>query len=92
MRHWKVYFFKIHVTKVTRTKTFQVPNDQIRLLKRFKDKYLIKKYFLTLYHKKGVKSMENKELYINTLCFAAIFIPLITALVYITALFMDSIY
>lgn len=36
--------------------------------------------------------MGNKELYINTLCFAVIFIPLITALVYITALFMDSIY
>lgn len=36
--------------------------------------------------------MENKELYINTLCFAVVFIPFIAALVYITALFMDSIY
>jgi len=36
--------------------------------------------------------MENKELYINTICFAVVFIPLITALVYITALFMDSLY
>ena len=34
--------------------------------------------------------MENKELYINTLCFAVVFIPFITALVYITALFMDN--
>lgn len=25
--------------------------------------------------------MENKELYINTLCFAVVFIPFITALV-----------
>lgn len=36
--------------------------------------------------------MENKDLYINTLCFAVVFLPFITALVYITALFMDSIY
>ena len=37
-------------------------------------------------------SKEDKELFINTISFAVIFIPLITALVYITALFMDSIY
>ena len=36
--------------------------------------------------------MENKDLYINTLYFAVVFIPFITALVYITALFMGSIY
>lgn len=36
--------------------------------------------------------MENKELYINSIYFAVVFIPLVTALVYITALFMDSIY
>lgn len=36
--------------------------------------------------------MKNKELYINTLCFAVVFIPFITALVYIAALFMDNIY
>lgn len=36
--------------------------------------------------------MENKELYINTICFAVVLIPLITALVYVTALFMDSLY
>lgn len=37
-------------------------------------------------------SEENKELFINTLSFAVVFTPFITALVYITALFMDSIY
>lgn len=37
-------------------------------------------------------SEENKELFINTLSFAVVFIPLVMALVYITALFMDSIY
>lgn len=37
-------------------------------------------------------SEEDKELFVNTISFAVIFIPLITALVYITALFMDSIY
>lgn len=36
--------------------------------------------------------MDNKELYINSLCFVAIFFPLITALIYITALLMDNIF
>ncbi len=36
--------------------------------------------------------MENKDLYINSICFAVVFIPFITAFVYITALFMDIIY
>ena len=36
--------------------------------------------------------MENKDLYINSICFAIVFIPFITAFVYITALFMDIIY
>lgn len=37
-------------------------------------------------------SEDDKELFINTISFAVVFIPFITALVYITALFMDSIY
>lgn len=36
--------------------------------------------------------MENKELYINTLCFAVVFIPFITAFIYILALLMDNIF
>ena len=36
--------------------------------------------------------MENKELYINTLCFAVVFIPFITAFVYLLVMIMDSIY
>ena len=60
MRHWKVYFFKIHVTKVTGIKTFQVPNDQIRLLKRFKDKYLIKNTFLHYTIRKELKVWKIK--------------------------------
>lgn len=36
--------------------------------------------------------MENKELYINTLCFAVVFFPLVTALVYIAALLMDNLF
>lgn len=36
--------------------------------------------------------MDNKELYINSLCFAVIFFPLITALIYITASLMDYIF
>ncbi len=36
--------------------------------------------------------MENKDLYINTLCCAVVFIPFITALVYLLAMLMDSIY
>lgn len=36
--------------------------------------------------------MKNKEFYINSLCCAVVFIPFITAFVYITALFMDIIY
>lgn len=37
-------------------------------------------------------SKEDKELFVNTISFAVVLIPFITALVYITALFMDSIY
>lgn len=36
--------------------------------------------------------MDNKELYINSLCFAVIIFPLVTALIYITALLMDNIF
>lgn len=36
--------------------------------------------------------MDNKELYFNSLCFAVIFFPLVTALIYITALLMDNIF
>lgn len=72
-------------------KPFKYLTTKSDYLKGYKTS-IYQKYFLTLYHKKGIKSMENKELYINTLCFAVVFIPLITALVYITALFMDSIY
>ena len=36
--------------------------------------------------------MDNKELYINSVCFAVIFFPLIIALIYITALLMDNIF
>ena len=36
--------------------------------------------------------MENKELYTNTLCCALVFIPIITALIYLVAMIMDSIY
>ena len=36
MKRWKAYFFNILVSKESKKqKTFQVPNDQIRLLKRF---------------------------------------------------------
>lgn len=36
--------------------------------------------------------MDNKELYTNTLCFAVVFIPFITAFIYLVAMIMDSIY
>lgn len=36
--------------------------------------------------------MENKDLYINTFCCAVVFIPFITAFIYILAMLMDSIY
>ena len=36
--------------------------------------------------------MGNKELYTNTFCFAVVFIPIITAFIYILAMLMDSIY
>lgn len=36
--------------------------------------------------------MENKELYINTFCCALVFIPIITAFIYLVAMIMDSIY
>ena len=47
MKQLTAYFFKNKVEKSSQNKkTFQVPSDQIRLLKRFKDKYLIKNTFL----------------------------------------------
>ena len=36
--------------------------------------------------------MENKDLYINTFCFAVVFIPIITALIYLIVMIMDSVY
>ena len=51
MKRWKAYFFNILVSKESK-KTFQVPNDQIRLLKRF-ERSTWEKYLLSLYHKKG---------------------------------------
>lgn len=36
--------------------------------------------------------MDNKELYINSLCFTVVFFPLVTALIYIAALLMDNIF
>lgn len=36
--------------------------------------------------------MKNKELYINTFCYAVVFIPFITAFVYLLVMIMDSIY
>ena len=36
--------------------------------------------------------MGNKDLYINTFCFAVVFIPIITALTYLIVMIMDSIY
>lgn len=62
-----------------------------QLLKRLKIS-IYQKYFLTLYHKKGLDKMENRDLYINTFCCAVVFIPFITAFIYILAMLMDSIY
>ena len=89
MKQLIVYFFKIIVQKST--KTFQVSNYQIRLLKRLKTS-IYQKYFLTLYHKKGLNKMENKDLYINTFCRALVFIPIITAFIFLVAIVMDNIY
>lgn len=36
--------------------------------------------------------MDNKELYINSLCFTVVFFPLVTALIYSAALLMDNIF
>lgn len=36
--------------------------------------------------------MENKELYMNTFCCAVVFIPFITAFIYLVVRIMDSIY
>lgn len=36
--------------------------------------------------------MENKDLYINTFCYAVVFIPIITALTYLIVMIMDSVY
>lgn len=36
--------------------------------------------------------MDNKELYINSLCFAVVFLPLVTALIFTAALLMDNIF
>ena len=89
MKQLIVYFFKIIVQKST--KTFQVSNYQIRLLERLKTS-IYQKYFLTLYHKKGLNKMENKDLYINTFCCALVFIPIITAFIFLVAIVMDNIY
>lgn len=52
-------FFRYNVQKST--KTFQVSNDQIRLLKRFKDKYLIKNTFLHYTIRKELKVWKIKN-------------------------------
>ena len=36
--------------------------------------------------------MENKEFYINSFCYAVVFIPIITAFIYLVAMIMDYIY
>ena len=36
--------------------------------------------------------MDNKELYINSLCFTVVLFPLVTAFIYIAALLMDHIF
>lgn len=63
MRHWKVYFFNLIVSKESKKKekTFQVSNDQIRLLKRFKEKYLIKNTFLHYTIRKELKVWKIKN-------------------------------
>lgn len=42
--------------------------------------------------KKEISKMDNKELYINSLCFTVVFFPLVTAFIYIAALLMDNIF
>ena len=53
MKQLTAYFFENKVEKSSQNKkTFQVFDDQIRLLKRF-ERSTWEKYLLSLYHKKG---------------------------------------
>ena len=89
MKQLIVYFFKITVQKSTKNLlSTKLPTT---ILKRLKTS-IYQKYFLTLYHKKGLNKMENKDLYINTFCCAVVFIPFITALTYLIVMLMDSVY
>ena len=59
MKHWKAYFFKYQVSKMSKNlSSIQLPT---RLLKRFKEKYLIKNTFLHYTIRKELKVWKIKN-------------------------------
>ena len=91
MRIWRVYFFNTKVENVESKKTFQVRSYQLNYLKGLRE-VLGKSTYFHYTTRKEISKMDNKELYINSLCFTVVFFPLVTALIYIAALLMDNIF
>ena len=59
MKHWKAYFFKYQVSKMS--KNLLSAKLPTRLLKRFKEKYLIKNTFLYYTIRKELKVWKIKN-------------------------------
>lgn len=72
-------------------KPFKHPTTKSDYLKGLRE-VLGKSTYFHYTTRKEISKMDNKELYINSLCFTVVFFPLVTALIYIAALLMDNIF
>ncbi len=92
MKRWKAYFFNILVSKESKNKKpFKYLTTKSDYLKGLRE-VLGKSTYFHYTTRKEISKMDNKELYINSLCFTVVFFPLVTAFIYIVALLMDNIF
>lgn len=91
MKQLIVYFFKNQVEKRHQKKPFKYQTTKSDYLKGLRE-VLGKSTYFHYTTRKEISKMDNKELYINSLCFTVVFFPLVTALIYIAALLMDTIF
>ena len=91
MKQLIVYFFKDFVRFVRYKKPFKYLTTKSYYLKGLRE-VLGKSTYFHYTTRKEISKMDNKELYINSLCFTVVFFPLVTAFIYIAALLMDNIF
>ena len=85
------FFFLNNVYFLVNKKPFKYQTTKSDYLKGLRE-VLGKSTYFHYTTRKEISKMDNKELYINSLCFTVVFFPLVTALVYIAALLMDNIF